>query len=393
MHKMTGRPADDTQSILSNVYEIACDFASQRSERQRRRELIKEDFDRLQESGYLMVAVPTVFGGIWDGDSSGTRLVCEILKTLAHGDSSVALVAAMHPAVIESTGWLSISAAPEPYTSTWDEQRRWAFQTMHEGHFWGTIMSEPGSGGDNTQSNSIAKRASNDVQYLLSGQKHFGSGSGMTSYMVTHAMPDREVTPDTFVLDMRDLVWDGSSGVELIAPWDGHGMTATQSHGLVFDNFPATRLAFPGDDRRTVLAGMDRPQGALFVAVITGIVEIAVTTARQQLESKRGRMRSYERVEWAKVEIEAWLVQQAYEGMLREVEIGRSSGRNSLLAKEAVAELAESVLLRISKVIGGGAYSRHTPYGFWLEDVRALGFLRPPWALAFERVFEGSWNS
>ena len=31
MHKMTGRPADDTQSILSNVYEIACDFASQRS--------------------------------------------------------------------------------------------------------------------------------------------------------------------------------------------------------------------------------------------------------------------------------------------------------------------------------------------------------------------------
>jgi alkylation response protein AidB-like acyl-CoA dehydrogenase len=211
--------------------------------------------------------------------------------------------------------------------------------------------------------------------------------------MVTHAIPDDEVTPDTFVLDMRDMVWDGSSGVELIAPWDGHGMTATQSHGMGFDNFPATRLAFPGDHRRTILAGIDRPQGALFVAVITGIVETAVTTARRQLESKRDRMRPYERVEWARVEIEAWLVQQAYEGMLREVETGRSSGRNSLLAKEAVAELAESVLLRISKVIGGGSYSRHSPYGFWLEDVRALGFLRPPWALAFERVFEGSWNS
>ena len=70
MHKMTGRPVDDTQSILSNVREIACDFASQRSERQRRRELIKEDFDKLRDSGYLMVAVPTEFGGIWDGDSS-----------------------------------------------------------------------------------------------------------------------------------------------------------------------------------------------------------------------------------------------------------------------------------------------------------------------------------
>ena len=392
MHKMTGVPGDDSQSILNNVREIACDFASQRSERQRRRELVTEDFDRLRESGYLMVAVPTTFGGIWGGDTVGTRMVCEILKTLAHGDSSVALVAAMHPAVIQSTGWTSISEAPEPYSEAWDEQRRWAFQTVQDGHFWGTIISEPGSGGDNTQSSSSAKLLSNGVQYLLSGQKHFGSGSGINSYMVTHAVPDGETDPDTFVLDMRDLVWDGSSGVKLIAPWDGHGMTSTQSHGMVFDKFPATRLAFPGDDRRAILAGMDRPGGALFVAVITGIVETAVTTARQHLESKRDLMRSYERVEWAKVEMEAWLVQQAYEGMLREVEIGSSRGRNSLLAKETVAELAESILVRISKVIGGSAYSRHTPYGFWLEDVRALGFLRPPWALAFDRVFEGSWN-
>ena len=393
MYEMTGRPADDAQSILNNVRDIADHFASERSERQRRRELLREDFNRLRESGYLMVAVPTEFGGIWDGDITGTRIVCEILRTLAHGDSSIALVSAMHPAVIGSAGWLSISEAPEPYTSVWDEQRQWVFKTVQEGHFWGTIMSEPGSGGDNTKSSSIAKSGSGNSQYLLSGQKHFGSGSGMTSYMVTHAVPEGENTPDTFILDMRDTLWDGSSGVKLIAPWDGHGMTATQSHGMSFDNFPATRVAFPGDDRRKILSGMNRPQGALFVAVITGIVETAVDTARQQLESKHNRMRSFEEVEWARVEIESWLVQQAYWGMLSEIEKNKSGGRNSLLAKEAVAQLAESILLRISKVIGGGAYSRHTPYGFWLEDVRALGFLRPPWGWAFERIFEGSWNS
>ena len=392
MHKMTGVPADDSQLILNNVREIACDFASQRSDRQRRRELMADDFDMLRESGYLLVAVPTAFGGVWDGETVGTRMLCEILKSLAHGDSSIALVAAMHPAVIASTGWTSISEAPDPYSKVWNEQRDWAFQTIKDGHFWGTIMSEPGSGGDNTQSTSSAKLADNGGGYLINGQKHFGSGSGINSYMVTHAVPDGEINPDTFVLNMRDLVWDGSSGVTLIAPWDGHGMTSTQSHGMVFDNFPATRLAFPGDERREILARMDRPQGALFVAVITGIVEAAVTAARQHLEPKRDLMRSYERVEWAKVEMEAWLVQQAYEGMLRQVEIGSSRGRNALLAKETVAELAESILIRISKVIGGSAYSRHTPYGFWLEDVRALGFLRPPWALAFDRVFEGSWS-
>ena len=61
MHKMTGRPDEDVKSILSNIREIACDFASQRAERQRRRELMKEDFDKLRESGYLMVAVPSEF--------------------------------------------------------------------------------------------------------------------------------------------------------------------------------------------------------------------------------------------------------------------------------------------------------------------------------------------
>ena len=392
MYKMTGQPADDTRQVLSNIRELSCDFASQRAERQRRRELVKDDFDRLRESGYLLLSVPTEFGGIWSDDRTDTRIVCEILKTLAQGDSSVALVAAMHPAVIGSTGWLSIPTAPEPYTSAWDEQRSWAFQTVIDGHLWGTIMSEPGSGGDNTQSNSIAKLEDNN-QYLLTGQKHFGSGSGMSSYMVTHAMPEGESKPDTFVLHMEGLKWDGSSGVKLIAPWDGHGMTATQSHGMEFDGFSAKRLAFPGDDRRKILAGMDRPQGALFVAVITGIVEIAVMTARAQLDSKHSGMRSYEQVAWSKVELDAWLVKQAYEGMLREVEMEKSGGRSSLLAKEAVAELAESILIRISKVVGGSAYSRHTPYGFWLEDVRALGFLRPPWAWAFERIFEGSWNS
>jgi hypothetical protein len=41
-------------------------------------------------------------------------------------------------------------------------------------------------------------------------------------------------------------------------------------------------------------------------------------------------------------------------------------------------------------VVGGGAYSRHSPFGFWLEDVRALGYLRPPWGLAFDRLFAAS---
>ena len=59
----------------------------------------------------------------------------------------------------------------------------------------------------------------------------------------------------------------------------------------------------------------------------------------------------------------------------------------ALCAKEAVAELAEATLARLARVIGGGAFSRRSPFAHWYEDVRALGFLRPPWGLAYDNLF------
>ena len=59
----------------------------------------------------------------------------------------------------------------------------------------------------------------------------------------------------------------------------------------------------------------------------------------------------------------------------------------TLRGKEAVAELAESSLGRLVRVLGGGSYSRRSPFASWFEDVRALGFLRPPWGLAYDSLF------
>ena len=51
-----------------------------------------------------------------------------------------------------------------------------------------------------------------------------------------------------------------------------------------------------------------------------------------------------------------------------------------------MAELAEATLARLARVIGGGAFSRRSPFAHWYEDVRALGFLRPPWGLAYDNL-------
>ena len=62
----------------------------------------------------------------------------------------------------------------------------------------------------------------------------------------------------------------------------------------------------------------------------------------------------------------------------------------ALRAKQAVADLAEQTLLRLNRVLGGGTFSRKSPFAHWFEDVRALGFLRPPWGLAYDMLFATS---
>jgi alkylation response protein AidB-like acyl-CoA dehydrogenase len=379
----------EPSSVQEQVREIANQFAQERHARQRRRNLDPGDFARLRDTGFLRAAVPVDQGGLWEDVAHSTRPIAEMLRILAGGDASVALVAAMHPSVLAF--WLATPHVPAPYDAAWAQQRRQVFQMAYDGDWWGTITSEPGSGGDISRTRAQALMASPNGAYRLTGQKHFGSGSGVTSYMLTAAVPEGEASADLFYLDMRGVPWDGSTGVTLVAEWDGHGMTATQSHGMRFENFPTTRFAWPSN-LQPIAAAANGVVGCCFTAVIVGIVETATETARRQLASWHTSMRSFEEVEWTRAEMETWLIQQAYEGMLRAVESRQATAvREVLQGKTAIADLAESALRRICRVVGGGSFARHSPFGFWLEDVRALGFLRPPWGLAYENLFKSSW--
>ena len=373
--------------IVRNVREVASDFAADRRQRQQRRALVGDDFARLREAGFLLTGVPVDQGGMWEDVQHSTRSVCDILRTLAHGDSSVALVCAMHPAVLSI--WLASPKAPAPFQPAWDAQRRHIFETARDGAWWGTITSEPGSGGDLARTAAVARPATTDGHYLLTGQKQFGSGSGIASYMLTSALPTGDELPGLFVLDMRGVPWDGSVGLTLTAPWDGHGMAATQSHAMAFKDFPATRTAWPASIV-TFMEAAGAFVGSCFTAVIVGIVETAVEAARTEVIRRRDALRPYERVEWTKAETEGWLIQQAYEGVLRAVEDGQEGRRRATQGKLAIAELAESATGRICRLIGGGTFSRSSPFGYWHEDVRALGFLRPPWGLAYDALFDMS---
>jgi hypothetical protein len=48
----------DTSAVLQNIQQLSKEFADERRERQRRRELVAADFDRLRDAGFLLTGVP-----------------------------------------------------------------------------------------------------------------------------------------------------------------------------------------------------------------------------------------------------------------------------------------------------------------------------------------------
>lgn len=384
---------DSVDAVAGAVADICSDWQADRPARQARRHLDPADFERLRATGLLRLPAPVAAGGLWEAASTSARPLCAIYRGLASADPSVALVSSMHPAVI--CFWL---ASPDPAQSEWEAQRQAVFASAVAGEQWGTITSEPGSGGDINRTKAAAVPIDGDPTLLgelfgVTGDKHFGSGMGVTDRMITTAVPEGGTGPTIFVLDVRGKPWDGTTGLTLLAEWDGMGMAATQSHAMRLEGAPAVRLAWNG-----TLDPISRAAGplisSLFTAVVLGVLDAAVGLARQQLEKRAPELRAFEQVEWARAEQEHWLAVQAFEGGLRAVEGGDPAVafHDTLRAKESVAELGEAALLRLTRVLGGGTFSQRSPFARWFEDVRALGFLRPPWGLAYDGLFATSFG-
>jgi alkylation response protein AidB-like acyl-CoA dehydrogenase len=385
--------AASISDVAHAVGEIASGWRNERTARQARRHLDRADFDDLRSAGLLAVIAPRDDGGLWDRQETSARPLCGIYRTLASADPSVALVSSMHPAVVAF--WLASPDADQP---AWEEQRHAVFASAASGQQWGTITSEPGSGGDISRTSAVAVPVDSESPLpgavaAVTGDKHFGSGSGVTDWMITTAIPDGESDPTIFALDVRDRPWDGTAGLKLIAEWDGIGMAATQSHAMRLDGAPGVRLAWTGPlDTITNAAGPLIM--SLFTAVILGVIDEAVGLARDQLRAKADSLRAFEQVEWARAEQDHWLAVQAFDGALRAIESGDPAvaSHGALRAKQAVAGLAERTLLRLTRVLGGGTFSQRSPYAHWFEDVRALGFLRPPWGLAYDTLIATSFE-
>ena len=98
------------------------------------------------------MAVPVDQGGTWVDQVTSVRPVARALRALAGGDPSVALVSAMHPAVLAY--WL---VEPGPVgAGVGGRSGRAVTASAAAGEQWATITSEPGSGGDIAKTKAVA---------------------------------------------------------------------------------------------------------------------------------------------------------------------------------------------------------------------------------------------
>src|SRR5262245_59288431 len=189
----TAAGAVGAAAVRDAVAGLARGFAAERRERQQRLELDPADLAALAAAGLLRAGLPEARGGLWGDMASAARGICEIYRLLARGDSSLGLTTSMHPAVLAF--WLATPEVPGPDAERWRRQRDTVFDGVEQGAWWGTITSEPGSGGDVARTRTVATRSGDGhgtgdgKGWRLTGQKHFGSGTGVTSYMITTALP------------------------------------------------------------------------------------------------------------------------------------------------------------------------------------------------------------
>jgi alkylation response protein AidB-like acyl-CoA dehydrogenase len=373
--------AVDFQTVEANLDALIARWAPDRLSRMARLTLEQADFDDLAAAGFTLTGVPVSHGGLWLGAAQSAAKAALMLRRLAAVDPSLALVASMHPTILVLWSVNPVDAAPPG----WTEQRDRVFDAAASGHWFGTIASEPGIGGDIFATRSTAA-VQPDGSWRMSGDKFMGSGSGVTSYMMTIACPEGEERPDVFLLDTRGLAWDGSQGLKMVRAWDGIGMAATQSHAFRFDSVQVERHGLQGKvlDLFPTIAPVI---GYMFSAVIMGILDAAAAEAKRSLGKRADRLSAFEQSAWIEADTQIWLAQQAFDGMSRSLG-SETAGLDVLHGKLAIADLSEKALANLCHALGGSSLSKSSPFGQWMQDVRALGYLRPPRALSHARIFQ-----
>lgn len=176
-----------------------------------------EDFEELRDAGYLLLAVPTEFGGM------GLSLaeVCLQQRRLAYHAAPTAIAINMH------LYWTGVAA------DLWragDTSLQWLLEAAADGAVFAAGHAESGNDLPLLFSTTLAERV--DGGYRFTGHKHFGSLSPVWTHLGVHGM-DRS-DPDHPKI-VHGFLPRETEGITIRDTWDTMGMRATASQDTLLD--------------------------------------------------------------------------------------------------------------------------------------------------------------
>jgi alkylation response protein AidB-like acyl-CoA dehydrogenase len=224
-----------------------------------------EDFNELRDAGYLLLSVPTEFGG------RGMNLA-EVLREqrrLAYYAAPTALAINMH------LYWVGVAA------DLWragDDSLRWVLEEAARGHVFAAAHAESGNDLPVLLSTSTAERV--DGGYRFTGHKSFGSLTPVWTYLGLHGM---DLSDAAHPMVVHAFMPRNTEGYAIRETWDAVGMRATRSDDTVLDG------AFVPDRyiARVVpagAAGMDAFVLNIFAWGILGFGNVYCGMARRALD-------------------------------------------------------------------------------------------------------------
>jgi alkylation response protein AidB-like acyl-CoA dehydrogenase len=336
-----------------------------------------EGLAALAESGYLSLVLPARLGG---EDATVGEMVLGNLE-LAKGDASLALVVAMHCALLGRVR----DAAVWPGALFERVGREVAGAREGHGALINSLASEPEMGSP-SRGGLPATRASHVAGgFVLNGRKSFSSGSTVLRWGVVSAaihVDSREPYLGSFLVPLS------TPGVSIEPDWDTLGMRATCSHLLVLqDAFVGEDAEVPRDTPARDPLPHERAWSLTVAAVYLGVAEaardFAVGFARTRKPTALGgksistlpsiRDRAG-RMDLALFEARGLLVSTA-----RAWDAAPAVGMEAALAsaKVVASNSAVAVAEQAMRLVGGSSMDRSMPLERHYRDVRG-GLHHPP---------------
>lgn len=323
-----------------------------------------EGLDELASNGYLGLVVPQELGG------AGARVTDLVLGNLelAKGDSSLALVVAMHGALL---GRVRDGNLWPP--AIWEK--------VAPGGLINSLASEPemGSPSRGGLPATTAKRTASGG-WRIKGRKTFSSGAPVLRWAVVSAADGDRLTSLLVPMD--------APGVSIEPSWDTMGMRATGSHTVMFDDVEiqaADELPRPNPSADNL--PHERAWSLSVAAVYLGIAEaardFAVNFARTRKPSALGGKSiasvPHIRQRAGRIDLLLYQARSILVGTARQWDAQPSTALDGALsaAKVITSNTAVAVAEEAMRLVGGSSLDRSQPLERYYRDVRG-GLHHPP---------------